>query len=754
MMVIFSLAFLVGVLLVQQLLTLPGLLEISIVLLLALICLKRQAWGLTALLLGWLWAVGFALVYQQQSAFAPSFNGREVRIQGTIVSLPQVDERRVRFDFVLHEPAPGLPAKVKLIWYHPSVVLRAGQQWAFWVKLKEPHGLLNPGGFDYERWLFTQGTGATGYIRQTESAEKLADSPPWPNVQVLRQIISERLSAVPQLQWLGFFKALTIGKTDEITKVQWRVLRNTGTVHLVAISGSHITLLAGWAYFIVLRLWVRVPTLRYAPPKVAAIAALLTALFYAMLAGFAPPVQRALVMLSVLMLGIFWQRQVTAKQSLALALLAVLLWDPFAVLSPGFWLSFVAVALIFYIMQARLGKPRLWRAILTLHTLLALAMLPLLIDLFQQVSFIAPIANFIAVPVINLLLVPLALIGVLLLVLWPSLAVGLFAFLEQCMGLLWQCLSWLAALPWASISGVNFPPLVLLLATIGMLVLFMPRGLPGRYLGLLLCLPLVLTKAERPSLGDVRMTVLDVGQGLAVVVQTHAHVLVYDTGLKFSEQSDSGQSVLLPFLGYQSIRQVDALVVSHGDSDHSGGAESLLLDYSPEYFYTSVPERFAQYQAQRCVQGQAWVWDEVSFEVLGPPLAGFAQENDNSCVLKISTAQQSILLTGDIEQSAEQWLLDNYAQQLAATVLVAPHHGSDTSSTVAFLQQVSPKLIVIPAGFNNQFHFPHAAVLARYQQQHLPWLNVAEQGAISINLKQSAMYFSNARKTFANYWRK
>lgn len=749
MMPLFALAFLVGDCLFQQLAQLPQYLAIAVVFELLCISYLRRAWILVGLFSGWLWAAGFAHYYDAKTDFAATLEGKEIRVQGRVSSLPQMDERKVHFDFSVTKAEGGIPAQLKLNWYHPPQTLRAGQEWSFVVKLKAPHGLLNPGGFDYERWLFTQGVGATGYVRQ---AQLMVQPPDWQSISGWRQAIAERIATVPGLRWSALFSALTIGKTDGITPEQWQVLRATGTVHLIAISGSHISLLAGWVYFVVLRFWACLPILRFSPQTIAAWTALLSAFIYALLAGFATPVQRAMLMFAVAMLAVIGRRHITSTQLLALAVVAVLLWDPFAVLAPGFWLSFVAIALIFYTLSARLAKPKLGVGLLKVNLVTAFGMLPLMIGWFQQLSLIAPIANFIAVPVISLLIVPLALIAVLMLFCWPALGYALLRGLDAVFALLWQCLQHLATLQYATLNGVYFPLPLLLLAGVGSLILWLPRGFPARYTGLMMLIPLLSYQAAPPPPGEIRFTLLDVGQGLASVVQTAGHVLVYDTGIKFSEHADSGQSVLLPYLSQQRVQRVDGLVISHGDNDHIGGAAALIDAYPPAWVLTSVPEALEPHQALRCTQGQQWQWDGVLFSVLAPKAGGFARENNNSCVLKISTTSHSVLLTGDIEQEAEQWLVENSPAALQASVLIAPHHGSRTSSSVAFLRAVNPELILIPAGYHNQFNFPDASVILRYRDENRPWLNVADQGAITLATHTTALEVSMARKKIANYW--
>ncbi|MCX7089188.1 MAG: DNA internalization-related competence protein ComEC/Rec2 [Methylococcales bacterium] len=746
------LAFVLGIGLFQQLSCLPELITVSSFSLFTVWLGYRREWLLGAFFAGWLWTCLFAFWHLAHAQLPTAFEGQDLPIQGIISSLPQHDERKTRFDFTVTQASSGVPAILKLSWYYPKQTLSAGQRWSFKVKLKKPHGLLNPGGFDYERWLFTQGVGATGYIRHPEAAQLLSQAAAWQNITVLRQSIAERVASISELRYPAFITALTIGSTDAISTEQWQVLRNTGTLHLIAISGSHISLVAGLVYWLTRRLWARVGTLRYSPQGVAAVAAILVAIFYALLAGFSVPTQRALIMLSVAMIGIIWQRHVRPIQTLALAMLLIVLCDPLAVLSAGFWLSFFAVALIFFMLSGRLSQPGYWISIFKVHGIMALGLMPILLCFFQQIALISPLANLIAVPVIGMLIVPIALVAVLLLGIVPSLAKVLLIAVDFCLAQLWGFLDALAEWPFSAVTGISTSVPAMWLASIGVLVLCMPSGLPGRWLGGFLCLPLFFNAPTPLPQGSVRMTLLDVGQGLATVIQTTEHVLIFDTGIKFSADADSGQSVLLPFLAQQGIRHIDGVIISHGDNDHIGGVDSLLADYTPTWLYTSVPAQLVDYNGQACEQGQRWTWDAVEFIILSPSHEGLMAENDNSCVLQIKTPTDSILLTGDIEKSAEAWLVDTYAEQLKSDILVAPHHGSNTSSTEPFLQYVDPSVVLIPSGYLNPFHFPHPAVLERYQAQQATWLNTAEQGALQVDINATETKITPFRAKAGKYW--
>lgn len=778
-MVVSALSFLAGLMLVQQFPVLPDVKWLIVGGVIACIIAWLRYWRSLFFVLGVLWAIVFAM-HRLSDRLPESVEGEEVQVSGTIADLPEQDERRVRFDFIpmdgvyaanpsgtgaaipmdgvyapsqsVIESARQLPSKLRLSWYYPDQTIKAGQRWTFTVKLKRVHGTLNPGGFDYERWLFTEGIGATGYVRPYPKPVLLGCDSAWNSIAVWRQRITDQLSnTLGDSSSLALIKALTIGDGNSITQQQWEIFRKTGTTHLVVISGSHIGLIAGLVYFLVLKLWAWTGWLSQSPQKVAAVSAVLVAIFYSGLAGFSVPTQRSVVMLAIAMTAIILQRNSRPFNTLAIALFAVLIFDPLAVLAAGFWLSFLAVSLIVYAISGRLGQLGHVLGAIKLHWVTSAGLSPLLLLFFQQVSLIAPLANLVAVPVISLLAVPLSLLAVFTLFISATLAGKLFYLADAVLQGLWWLLVHLAEIPMASINHAPPSYWALLFAVPGILLLLAPVGIPARWLSLVMFLPLVVTDAKRPETGDINMTLLDVGQGLSAVVQTAHHLLVYDTGAKFSTESDMGQSVLLPFLRLQGIAKIDSLIISHGDNDHIGGTASLMRGLAAEQVLTSVPQRLLEYAPISCAAGQTWLWDEVRFTILSPQQA-FASENDNSCVLKIQSEHGTVLLTGDIEAAAESWLVGNYGEGLKADVLIAPHHGSKTSSTAGFLLAVQPDYVLIPAGYRNQFGHPHKDVLVRYRQVDAIWLNSADSGAITIDAENNAWVVQGMRQTKNKYW--
>ncbi|MBF6648767.1 DNA internalization-related competence protein ComEC/Rec2 [Methylobacter sp. BlB1] len=751
-MLVSTLLFLAGVLLVQQLPTLPAAEWLAAGNVIAGLMVWRRFWRGLFFMMGVLWAVLFVMS-RLSDRLPQSLEGIDIPVKGIIADLPEQDEKRARFDFVVTDSARDLPSKVKLSWYYPKHEIKAGQHWSFTVKLKRPHGNLNPGAFDYERWLFTEGIGATGYVRNSPAPVLLSDEPAWYSISAGRQLIIDRLSQqLGDSQSVALVKALAIGDGSSIPQEQWEVFRKTGTLHLMVISGSHIGLIAGLVYFIVLRCWAWTNLLAWPPQRVAALSALVAGILYSALAGFSIPTQRAVVMLAIFMAAVVLQRNTHSFNTLAVALFAVLLLDPSAVLSAGFWLSFLAVAVIVYAVDGRLGRPGYLEGVIKINWATTVALSPLSLLFFQQISLIAPLANLIAVPVVSFLAVPLSLLVVITVFVWPALAGKLFFLVDTVLQGLWWILNELAAAPLSVINHAQPPLWALCFAIPGVLIMLAPAGMPARWLGLVMFLPLAFTESERLKSDDFRMTLLDVGQGLSAVVQTSRHVLVFDTGAKFSEQSDMGQSVLLPFLRQQGVEKIDSLIISHGDNDHIGGAESLLAGIEAEQVLTSVPQQLSGHSPVACAAGQSWHWDGVTFMMLSPRLSGFVSENDNSCVLRIQSDKGSVLLTGDIEAAAESWLVETYGEHLKTDVLIAAHHGSKTSSTSTFLQTVQPDYVLIPAGYRNQFGFPHQSVLKRYQDIEAKWLNVADQGAIFVKAGKESLIVHTMRTTESRYW--
>ncbi|WP_228719930.1 DNA internalization-related competence protein ComEC/Rec2 [Methylococcus geothermalis] len=750
------LAFVCGVIAVQTLAGLPSPILLAGLAITALALLLRRRILPCAFLLGFVWASAFASV-RLHDELPRDLEGRDITLEGTVASLPEPNERGVRFEFdvgrIIGPEGARVPGHLRLTWYDTGRTVRAGERWRLGVRLKRPHGMLNPGGMDYELWLFSRNIRALGYVRESPGNVLLNPANPWlPGAW--RQQLSDRIHAtLAESPFDGVIRALVMGAEDAITPGQWEVLRRTGTAHLIAISGSHISLIALLAYSFAARLAALLQVMRWPPPAVAAVAAVAAAAAYSALTGFAIPTQRALIMIAIAVGGIIAQRHLRPAHTLALALAAVVLIDPPAVTSPGFWLSFLAVAFILYLLTGRLHRPGLLRELAWTNWATSLGLAPVLLFFFGQISLVSPLANLFAVPVLGLAITPLALFSALMLLIWAEAGAILMEFTERLVAWAWQALEWLSGLSWAQWQHAAPPPPMALLAALGAAVLMIPRGIPGRWLGLFLLLPAAAHTPDPPPEGRYRLTLLDVGQALASVVETHAHTLVFDTGARLSDSFDMGAAVVEPYLRSRGISAIDTLVVSHGDNDHIGGAATLLRRFPVTAALSSVPDKLAHPGAKACRAGQSWEWDGVQFEMLWPD-GPADNDNDASCVLRVSGLQGSALLTGDIERGAESSLVARYGAALASTVLVAPHHGSKTSSSPEFLGEAHPALALVSAGYRNRWGFPSPQVVERYRRLGIPLLDTASGGALIVQSSDSGgdPEVQPYRWSYRRYW--
>ncbi len=769
-MIPIALAVLCGTLCLQLSPVLPSPLVRGLLLVLALTltCWPRTRL-VTACLAGFIWAASVA--GQRLAADLPAaLEGHDLQVRGAIVSLPEVAGRSTRFLFALQATPAATDWQassriVRLSWYD-APPLHAGQGWQLNLRLKRRHGFHNPGGFDYAGWLLHNGITATGYVRLGNANRPRPSSNAADPLLSLRHAVDQRLQeTLSGVSHGGLLRALTLGADDGIPAAQWDVFRATGTGHLVAISGMHISLVAGLAFATTRRLWSRSTWLTQwlAAPRAAAVAAMLLATLYSVLAGFGIPTRRAWLMVLVLLSGVVLGRPTHASHSLALALLCVIVFDPFAVLSPGFWLSFVAVAIIFVRLTPRRDPQRglttrvgrETQQLVRLQWALSLGLLPLTLLFFGQLGWVAPLANLMAVPWTTLLMMPLVFAGLLVLYPLPGLAQLLFAAAGWTAARMNEVLSLLASLPGTQVGMPNAPVWVSCAACVGAALLLLPRGAPHRYLGWLALVPLATWAPARPDTGTVWLTLLDVGQGLAAVVQTREHTLVFDAGPRFSTDFDTGAAVVAPFLSAYGIRRLDRLIISHGDNDHRGGAASLDARLPAFRVLTSVPARIEWRYATRCAAGQNWVWDDVQFQILHPNTDRHIADNNSSCVLQVEAANgDRLLLPGDIEAAAEQQLVSHYGESLRSDVLVAPHHGSRTSSTPAFIRAVAPKALLIPAGYRNRYGFPHPTVSSRYREFGTPQWRTGDFGALHVRLgdRATGLTVRTERQRDRRYW--
>lgn len=718
---------------------------------------------------GFCWAaIAAHMALSEELALADE--GRDMTLVGVVDSLPYEFKGGVRFFMRVDSDRQRVPERLSLAWYGngdgPVVRLVPGQRWQLRVRLQRPHGNANPHGFDYELWLLEQGIRATGYVRYSRENRRLDSFVPTIRNAVGRarwQLRERILAALPGKEYAGVIVALVVGDQRSIDQSDWTVFNRTGIGHLVSISGLHITMLAGLAALVASFLWrhsfftaMRLP-LRVPAQKIGALAGLATAIVYVLLAGFGIPAQRTLYMLAAVAVAVWTGRATSMSHVLALALAAVLLLDPWAVLASGFWLSFGAVAAILYATAGRdeMRRQGLWNGFrLAARTQFAvtLGLVPLSVLLFSQVSLVGPLANAIAIPIVSLLATPLALAGSIA----PGglselLLIAAHACIEWLAGLLGAMSAWPYAVWGAPAPGVA----VFICAAIGIAWLLAPRGWPLRWLGAVACLPLMAAAPTRPAPGQMNVTAFDVGQGMALLIETHGHRLLYDAGPQYGPTSDAGNRVLLPYLRGRGIHRLDGVVVSHSDTDHVGGAISVLTTVETGWLMSSLPRGHPAIAAAarhfRCAAGQRWEWDGFVFTVLHP-LAGASAGKPNmlSCVLRISNGRDDLLLAGDIEAAQEADLLAR-GVQLDADVLLAPHHGSGTSSTVPFLRAVGPKLAVFQVGHRNRYRHPKPEVIERYREQGIRRLRTDESGAVILRFG-GGIEATEYRKLRPRYW--
>ncbi|RDH83981.1 MAG: DNA internalization-related competence protein ComEC/Rec2 [endosymbiont of Galathealinum brachiosum] len=724
---------------------------------------------------GYLWALLFAHIYLYQ-LLPDDLSGQDVLIEGVVVGLPDHTGRSVRFNFnvtkftLLNATNGGnkkpdllsaLPSRLRLSWYYHKGQIKTGEYWQIQVRLKAPHGMQNLGGFDYEKWLYQQGIQATGYIRKSSLNKRLKKSRV--SIDSVRENLSSILSRLPDTEYQGLLQALTIGHKSEISHQQWDVLRKTGTSHLMAISGLHIGLVAGLVFFTVRRFVPAIICKYSSAPQVAALISLIFAGYYALLAGFSVPTQRAFIMLLVIMLALVIKRPAFSLNTLSLALISVLLIDPSSVLSVGFWLSFLAVLVITLVSSSRVVdqhcRIKVWLQGVKIQWLIALAMLPLSLLLFQQGSLISPLVNMFIIPLVGMVIVPLSLLASLISLLSADLSLWLFTQTSELFSVIWHLTEWFADMRVSSVPLSSIPLFHSALALSGVVLLLLPGGFPLRYSGLIMILPMLLYQYPRPDQGAFWVSVLDVGQGLSVVVQTRDKTLLYDTGAKLGERFDLGERVIVPYLNYVDIQTLDLLMVSHGDNDHAGGADSVLRMMNVKRLLAAEnvinQKSRISYSDKVCVSGQSWVWNEVSFEVLHPDQA-YKKPNNRSCVLKVWNQHYSLLIPGDIERKIELKMLSHNIKKLKADILIMPHHGSNTSSTQRWLDEINPRLAISSAGFNNRFGHPTQKVLKRYQKQGSHVLNTANSGMIQLKLPDTSgdvlELVSQQRKVSTHYW--
>ncbi len=724
-------------------------------------------------------------------ALSPALEGRDIAVTGVVAAMPQQFEGGVRFRLDLESASLDgqplrLPPRLELGWYsgvyargegsgesvgelqRQPAPLQAGERWQMTVRLKAPHGGVNPHGFDYELWQWVQGVQATGYVRSSPrdpAPVRLAQTWQRPVQWARGQVRDQIFLRLADSNASGLIAALVVGDQAAIERSDWDVFRATGVAHLMSISGLHITMFA-WAAALALGwVWRRSAwlCLRLPAPTAALVGGMALATAYALFSGWGVPAQRTVLMLATVgalrLLDVRWPW----PQVWLLACAVVVAVDPWALLQAGFWLSFVAVGVLFasdsgVLQPGRSGLPSRFMVLMREQWVITLALTPLSLLLFGQVSLVGLLANALAIPWVTLLVTPLAMLGVLLHPLWDLAAWAI--------DLLAQLLRVLAQWPWASVSLAQAPLWAGAVGVLGGLVLALRLPWSLRLGGVPLLLPVLLWQAPPIPAGEFDLLAADVGQGNAVLVRTARHALLYDAGPMYSRESDAGHRVLVPLLRALGVR-LDTLVLSHRDSDHTGGAVAILKMQAQASLLSSIESEHALQALRpvtRCQAGQRWQWDGVDFEVLHPQASDYAdtrKPNALSCTLRISNGVQAVLLAGDIEQAQEAQLVSRAqagatgpglpTASLRADVLLVPHHGSKTSSTDAFLAAVQPRFAIVQAGYRNRFGHPASPVLVRYDVHDVEVFDTPHCGAASWQSWEPGKV-QCARKQQQRYW--
>ena len=796
----------------------------------ALLAAAGGAWWLAR----WRWVLWFAAgalwttahIHVRLADWLPTeLQGRDFAVLGWVDGFPNYSTGQVSFSFrveagmregTVPEGTRGgtVPERLRLTWYDPPPdAVRPGSVLDLVVRLKRPRGLVNPGGFDYARWLFQEGYGATGYVREGRSpaAETTVNSETAETGGTRATRGTGRASGpggaggidgaggiggtgdtgdtggtgetdgiggtggIPR-QWLLFRArlgdsiraaavtpdaaalqvALSIGERFGFEDSHWRTLQRTGTSHLVAISGLHVGLVAGLIFLLARSIALRMPVaVASRNAEVAASACLLAAGLYAALAGFTVPTQRALIMLAVAQLALLSRRSVSMSSGLSAAVLLVLAWDPAAPLSASFWLSFIAVALLWQLARSeypREGNREALRpvaGVARVQWYMSLGLVPVTALFFNEVSLISPFVNVIAIPLFSFVLVPLTLLAAAAAYLHP---VG--GFLVSLAGMplqwTWNALAAVGEWSWSSVLLSPPPVWILAIAVIGTFAAMAAWPLPARNLAWLALAPILWWEPARPDRGGAVVDVLDVGHGLAVLVETRSRTLLYDAGALYRSGFDSGREIVVPAMRAKAWETLDTLVVSHADNDHAGGVPAVLEAF-PDAKVLMGPDVELP-GGEVCRTGQAWTWDEVRFEILHPGPAFHYRGNDSSCVLKVTTLSGSLLLTGDVERAGERALMAD-ASSLSSDVVVAPHHGSATSSSLPLVTTVAPDHAVVSAGHLNHWGFPKPQVVERWRHAGATMLTTGDSGAITVTFEPGEPVLVQAlRSGRRRYW--
>jgi len=700
-------------------------------------------------LAGLIWASGYQY-FIQQPLLASEYEGENILVQGFVQSLPQQDRFIQKFEFHIESASLDqknilIPNKIRLSWYYAKKSVKAGEHWQFIVRLKRPHGFKNPVGFDYENWLLKNNIGAVGYIYKSKQNQYLPEKTghyllKW------RQATKDHIQKVlGESDSSAILSALTLGDKSNISTEQWQKFQQLGINHLVAISGLHIGMIATFAWFLFYQFWARFAVLCYFFPaqKASAIFALMIALLYTLFSGFDIPSRRAFVMLVIVLGGVLFNHPLKSLHTLAIAFLAVILLEPNALFSVGFWLSFGAVFAIIYILSGRLAPFGFWTSLIKVQIAISFLLLPLLLGWFGTFSVIAPFINPFAVLWTTWLVIPCSFLGLVISFIFNNdfILQGANKLIQLGLNLVDIISAWqwgvvkISALPFWCLLGLSLAGLLFLL----------PRAVIGRWLAPIFCLPAFFYQVKAIDLKEIQFTLLDVGQGLAMVIETHQHTLVYDLGPRYSKKFNTAEAVVLPYLAQRQIKQVDLLVLSNADADHAGAYPAFLQKIPVSVIRSGEPEEIKAVDVKGCHQDLTWYWDQVKFQILTINQQHWLKNNDASCVLLIQNNHFKILLTGDISKKIENALIKKYPVLNGINFMQVAHHGSKTSSSSNFIKATQAQYALFSTGYRNKFGFPKKSVVDRWKKQGAILLNTSQAGAVQFTTHNNTFIFKHYR---------
>jgi competence protein ComEC len=676
-----------------------------------------------------------------------------MEVSGLVSSIPEVypDYARFRFDPWSGDDQQELPGSLLVYWYRDFPSLSVGENWRLELLLKPPWGRVNFQGGDRERWLFAEGIGGLGTVRNGEFLPSRVLNRYF--LQRARSFVREKITLlVDNERMRGVVQALAIADRSSMAFSDRQLLSSTGTSHLLAISGLHVGLAAvGGA-------WLARITMLLAPVTVAArwgfsvslAGALLAALTYAALAGWGVSTQRAVLMLAVAALTLALNRAVHPARAWVLALAVVLAVDPLAPLGSGSWFSFLAVAVLLTLFVPRNGRITWWKTALLAQAGIMVTMLPLTVFWFQYFSPVSFLANMGAIPWVSLVVVPLTLAGVAILPVSMALAGLLLNLAGEASSVLFLYLEFLSGLqgpvPILPAPGI----MTVVLAMLGGMLLLLPAGVPGRWIGIFLILPLFLPPGPRTERGSLLIEALDAGLGMAVLISTEHHTLLYDSGPGDGREQNLVGSVITPALAGLGQHAPEQIIISHGDLDHAGGLASLMKHYPAAKLFANLPTHPGNIEP--CHSSLAWSHDGFEFQVLHPSTALPYLGNDSSCVLSVRGAAASVLLTGDISSAIENRL--RTTMPAPHRILFVPHHGSKTSSSTEFISAVRPEASIATASLGNRFGFPRDVIRQRYIGAGSKFWSTGECGAVRILLTaDGAIHTESARRKRNKIWR-